>query len=143
MRNTPFHSTCSTVKMPPCLYICCHFEISNEHRGPPSRPRATSRTMQDGRRTSRRHSFNRERPRERSRAERQRRQSHHRSESASVSVSPTPSQYLVANSVISENPQLPTTHVPTLRLPSTSNPRPHNPEPCFPRPKQRAPPPSQ
>ena len=73
--------------MPPCLYICCHFEISNEHDGPPSRPRATSRTMQDGRRTSRRHSPNRERPRERSRADRQRHHSHHRSQSPSVSIS--------------------------------------------------------
>ncbi|KAH0293171.1 hypothetical protein M436DRAFT_81278 [Aureobasidium namibiae CBS 147.97] len=69
--------------MPPRLYICCHFEISNEHNGPPSRPRAASRTTQDVRRTSRRHSPNRERPRERSRADRLRHHSHHRSESAS------------------------------------------------------------
>lgn len=123
--------------MPPCLYICCHFEISNEHNGSPSRPRATSKTLQDGRRTSRRHSSNRERPRERLRVDRQRHLSHHRSQSASVSI---PRRYQLVprvktNFAISENPQLPSTDNPTLHLPTTPKPRPDNPEPCLSRPK--------
>ncbi|KAI4742877.1 hypothetical protein E4T50_06734 [Aureobasidium sp. EXF-12298] len=65
--------------MPPCLYICCHIEISDEQHDPPSR----LKEPQDSRRISRRYSTNRERPRERSRAVRQRHRSHHRSPSAS------------------------------------------------------------
>ncbi|KEQ94381.1 hypothetical protein AUEXF2481DRAFT_40967 [Aureobasidium subglaciale EXF-2481] len=68
--------------MPPCLYICCHFEISDEHHGSPSRPKATSKAVQDGRRVSRRHSHHREVHRERSR-ERQRHHTHRHSRSTS------------------------------------------------------------
>lgn len=77
------------VKMPPCLYICCHFEISDDQHGSPARPKSTSKAIQDGRRISRRHSTNRERhsPRERQResprADRQRYHSRHRSHSSS------------------------------------------------------------
>ncbi|KEQ64690.1 uncharacterized protein M437DRAFT_43705 [Aureobasidium melanogenum CBS 110374] len=48
--------------MPPCLYICCHFEISDDQHGSPARPKSTSKTIQEGRRISHRHSTNRERP---------------------------------------------------------------------------------
>lgn len=80
------------VKMPPCLYICCHFEISDDQHGSPARPKSTSKAIQDGRRISRRHSTNRERhsPRERQResprADRQRYHSRHRSHSSSVCI---------------------------------------------------------
>lgn len=89
--ETP-ESTDQQSTMPPCLYICCHFEISDDHHGTPSRPKATSRAIQDGRRISRRHFQYRERqpPRERQResprAGAQRRHSHHRSRSSSVLI---------------------------------------------------------
>ncbi|KAG9589831.1 hypothetical protein KCU77_g8650, partial [Aureobasidium melanogenum] len=75
--------------MPPCLYICCHFEISGDNHGSLSRPKTTSKAIQDGRRISHRHSMNRERhsarerQREIPRADRQRHHSHRRSRSSS------------------------------------------------------------
>jgi hypothetical protein len=86
----------STATMPPCLYICCHFEITDDHNIPPSRPRASSKTIPEDRRISRRtshHYSSREPHRERSRADRSRadRQIHysrHRSQASSVSSSP-------------------------------------------------------
>lgn len=80
----------SAVNMPPCLYICCHCEISDDHHGSPARPKASSKAIQDGRRTSRRHTTNRgkhsprERQRESPRADRQRHHSRRRSRSSSV-----------------------------------------------------------
>ncbi|CAD0113387.1 unnamed protein product [Aureobasidium uvarum] len=78
--------------MPPCLYICCHFEITDDHHSSPSRPKSNSKAIQDGRRISRHHSHTRERqgqsprgdkPRERSH-ERHRHHSRHRSPSSPV-----------------------------------------------------------
>lgn len=77
----------------PCVYICCHYEISDDHHGPVSRPKATTRAIQDGRRVSRRHSHHRERHRE---SLRNRKRSHSRNRSRSSSVS-RPYQSLVSS----------------------------------------------
>jgi hypothetical protein len=102
----------STATMPPCLYICCHFEITDDHNDSPSRPRATSKAIQEDRHISRRTSHRyssrenhraRERSRvDRSRADRQRHYSRHRSQASSVSLSPEHDHYLELT-VISEN----------------------------------------